>query len=59
MALLQKGDKIGFAEYYNGDKLIKTVLLTAEKDVAAVEYKKNENLLDRLLSLFDSWWKNG
>ena len=58
-APVNKGDKIGFAEYYNGEKLIKTVPLTAEKDVAAAENMKKENILDRLLSLFDSWWKNG
>lgn len=58
-APVKKGDKIGFAEYYNGDKLIKTVSLTAENDVAVGENQKKENLLDRLLGLFDSWWKNG
>ena len=54
-APVKKGEKIGFAEYYNGSKLIKTVPLTAGNDIAAKENEKKENILDRLLSLFDSW----
>lgn len=58
-APVKKGDKIGFAEYYNGDRLIKTVPLTAKNNVAVKEKEESENILDRLFSLFDSWWKNG
>lgn len=58
-APVEKGEKIGFAEYYNGEKLIKTVPLTAKNSVAVKENEENENILDRLFGLFDSWWKNG
>lgn len=58
-APVEKGEKIGFAEYYNGDKLIKTVSLTAQNNIAVKEKEESENILDRLFGLFDSWWKNG
>ena len=58
-APVEKGEKIGFAEYYNGDKLIKTVPLTAKNSIAVKAKEKKENITDRLLGLFDSWWKNG
>lgn len=58
-APVNKGDKIGFAEYYNGDRLIKTVPLTAKNSIEIKQKEKSENILDRLFSLFDSWWKNG
>lgn len=58
-APVKKGDTIGFAEYYNGDRLIKTVPLTALNSIAVKEKEKSENILDRLFGLFDSWWKNG
>lgn len=58
-APVKKGERIGFAEYYNGDKLIKTVPLTAKNSIAVKEKEENENIFDRLFGLFDSWWKNG
>ncbi len=58
-APVKKGDKIGFAEYYNGDKLIKTVPLTAKNSIAVKEKVKKESIWDRLFRLSDSWWKNG
>jgi len=58
-APVKKGDKIGFAEYYNGDKLIKIVPLTAKNSIALKEKVKKESIWDRLFSLSDSWWKNG
>lgn len=58
-APVEKGEIIGFAEYYNGDTLIKTVPLTAKNAVAAENTENNESWIDRLFGLFDSWWKNG
>lgn len=58
-APVKKGDIIGFAEYYNGEKLIKTVPLTAKNNVAVREKVKKESIWDRLSGLPGSWWKNG
>lgn len=58
-APVEKGEKIGFAEYYNGDRLIKTVPLTARDSISVQKKEESENITDRLFDLFDSWWKNG
>ncbi len=58
-APVEKGEKIGFVEFYNGGKLIKTVPLTAKDSVSASGIQKTGNIKDRLYSLFDGWWKNG
>ena len=58
-APVKKGDIIGFAEYYNGEKLIKTVHLTVGNSIAVKEKVKKESIWDRLFCLSDSWWKNG
>lgn len=58
-APVEEGETIGFAEYYNGDTLVKTVPLTAKNAVAVENTENNESWINRLFSLFDSWWKNG
>ena len=44
---------------YDGEKLIKEIPLFASEDVCVKQGTENKNIFDRLLSLFDSWWKNG
>ncbi len=58
-APVSKGDIIGSAQYYCGEKLIKEIPLFASEDVCVKQGTENKNIFDRLLSLFDSWWKNG
>lgn len=58
-APVSKGDIIGSARYYCGEKLIKEIPLFASEDVCVKQGTENKNIFDRLLSLFDSWWKNG
>ncbi len=58
-APVKKGDVIGNAEYYSGEKMIKQIPLLASEDVHAKQRDESENIFDRLFSLFDSWWKNG
>ena len=53
-APVSKGDIVGYAEYYNGEKLILRVPLTADRQ-ADIKTKQKYNIIDRLLSLFDSW----
>ena len=54
-----KNDVVGYAEYSIGSEIIKTIPLTAAESVGVRENIKKENLLRRLFSLLDSWWKNG
>lgn len=58
-APVEKNDVVGYAEYSIGGKIIKTITLTASENAVVTENIKKQNLLRRLLSLFDSWWKNG
>lgn len=53
-APVSKGDIIGWAEYYNGEKLILRVPLTADRQ-ADIKTVQKINIIDRLLSLFDRW----
>lgn len=57
-APVSPGDIVGRAEYYNGKTLLASVPLMAD---SRVDSKVNQkiNFIDRLLSLFDRWWKNG
>ena len=58
-APVQKNDVVGYAEYCIGDRVIKTVILTAAQDVSVREKVKKESWLYRLFGLSDRWWKNG
>ena len=58
-APVTENDVVGYAEYSIGGKIIKTITLTASENAVVTENIKKQNLLRRLLSLFDSWWKNG
>lgn len=58
-APVEKGSVIGFAEYYNGAKMIKRIPLTADSSISVMQKEDNENILDRLFGLFDRWWNNG
>ena len=58
-APVSENDVVGYAEYSIGGKIIKTITLTASENAVVTENIKKQNLLRRLLSLFDSWWKNG
>lgn len=58
-APVEKGSVIGFAEYYNGAKVIKRIPLTADSSISVMQKEDNENILDRLFGLFDRWWNNG
>ena len=55
-APVKKGSIIGYAEYICDGRVIEKVPLTASADI---EKKEHKNIFDRILFLFDSWWKNG
>ena len=54
-APVEKGDIVGYAEYYNGDIFVARVPLTADRSAEVSRKKVKNNLIDRLLSLFDRW----
>ena len=58
-APVEENDVVGYAEYSIGGKIIKTITLTASENAVVTENIKKQNLLRRLFSLPDSWWKNG
>ena len=58
-APVKKGDVIGSAVYYCGDRIVKKLPLLASCDIAIAEEEKVQNITDRLSGLLDSWWKNG
>lgn len=53
-APVSKGDIVGFARYYNHDKLIAEVSLVADSS-ADVTVKEKFNFSDRFFGLFDRW----
>lgn len=54
-APVEKGDVIGYAEYYNGDVLLAKVPLTAADSADIIQKEEKINFIDRLFSLFDRW----
>lgn len=58
-APVKKGDVIGSAVYYCGNRIVKKLPLLASCDVPIAEEEKVQNITDRLSGLLDSWWKNG
>ncbi len=58
-APVEKGEVIGYAQYFSGDRMIKEIPLTASESINAKSGETEQNIFHRLKSLFDSWWKNG
>ena len=58
-APVEKGEVIGYAQYFSGDRMIKEIPLTSSESIDAKSGETEQNIFHRLKSLFDSWWKNG
>lgn len=57
-APVEKGTVVGFAEYMQGGKVIKKIPLVVNESISVKNINENKNIMDRLRSLFDSWWNN-